>query len=86
MSVKGKSQLQPALHRTQIELDKLPAKAIVIDRFGDAWQQGGMRLAFYWYRAFGDGEHETSFDLAQRAPLSFCSPEATPLDRRQSRK
>ncbi|ANP74523.1 hypothetical protein [Cryobacterium arcticum] len=70
---KGTMTLQPALHRAQIELDKMPANAVILDSYGHAWQQGGTPgrgvASGYWYRAFGDDTEVSSFELAQRGPI-----------------
>jgi len=58
--------LQPALHRTQIRLDKLFHGSVILDRHGDAWQLSGD----YWYRAYGDDSQVSSFELAQRGPVT----------------
>lgn len=56
--------LRPDLRRTQIRLDDLPDRAIIVDEHGDAWQKSG--YLGYWYRAF-DGDGIDSFALVQRA-------------------
>lgn len=71
------SGLQPALQRTQIELDKLPHGSIVIDRFGDAWQESRN----YWYRAYGDSSEVSSWELCQRAPITLATPAPKALAR-----
>jgi len=58
--------LQPALHRSQIQLDKLAHGSVVLDRHGDAWQLSRE----YWYRAYGDDSMVSSFELAQRGPIT----------------
>lgn len=79
--------LQPALHRTQIALDKLPAGSVVLDRFGHAWQSahaGGRREGApsgYWYRSYGDDSEVTSWELAQLGPVHLMAPAKTTLDR-----
>lgn len=63
--------LQPALHRTQIMLDKLPGGSVVLDRYNHAWQQGGgyrFNGSPYWYRAYSDSSEVSSFELAQLGP------------------
>jgi len=56
-----------AMERTQIELDEAEPGAIVVDRFGHAWQQGG---AGYWYRAYDSDKTWVSFDIAQFGPFT----------------
>lgn len=66
---KTRTTLQPALHRAQIQLDKLEARSVILDRDGDAWQAGGVgSVGMFWYRAYG-GEGISSFELAQRGPI-----------------
>lgn len=68
----NRRSLQPALHRAQILLDALPPGAVVLDRFGDAWQQGGtyrFNSSHYWYRAYGDSSEVTSYELCQSGPV-----------------
>lgn len=65
----GKSSLRPDIHKTQVLLDSLEAGAVIVDRYGHAWQYGGgmgSGEAGYWYRAY-DGEGTSSFFLAQAA-------------------
>lgn len=50
-------------------LDSLPRGAVVIDSQGFAYQEGGIHDRGMWYRAYGDGEPLSSWDLAFRAPL-----------------
>jgi hypothetical protein len=60
--VSGRSQLRPDLHKTQVKLDSLPPRSVVLDQNGDAWQMG----SDYWYRAF-EGNGQSSFEVAQIA-------------------
>lgn len=71
--------LQPAANRTQIKLDALPAQSVVIDKHGMAWQEGGPYLRGYWYRAYGDDEEASSYELAQRGPLHLMEAKKSPL-------
>ena len=57
-------------HKAQKMLDKLPCGAVVIDRYGHAWQEGGPQLIGYWYRAYGDAKSWTSYELAFNHPLT----------------
>jgi len=78
MANKGTINLQPALHRTHIALDKMPANSVILDRFGHAWQHGGTpslgAASGYWYRAFGNDSEVSSFELAQRGPVKQIYP------------
>ena len=59
------SGLATPLARTQKRLDALPARSVVIDRQGDAWQCGGVgTVGMFWYRAYG-GEGMSSWEAAQ---------------------
>jgi hypothetical protein len=59
--------LRADLQRTWEQLDSLPARTVVVDKHGDAWQCGGVgRVGMFWYRAF-DGEGISAFQMAQRA-------------------
>lgn len=62
--------LQPALHRAQVKLDQLPNGAVVLDRYGHAWQLGIILHDPYWYRSYGDDSHVSSWELAQRGPIN----------------
>ena len=77
MANKGTVTLQGALHRAQIALDKMPANAVILDRYDHAWQHGGTAAmnapSGYWYRAFGDDSEVSSFELAQRGPIKRMS-------------
>lgn len=79
--------LQPALHRTQVALDKLPAGSVVLDQYGHAWQSahaGGQREgapSAYWYRSYGDDSEVTSWELAQRGPVRLMKAHPSQLDR-----
>ena len=59
-------RLRPDLNRAHIALDQLPDGAIVTDCHGHAWQES----RGYWYRSYGDSSMVSSFELAQRAPLT----------------
>lgn len=63
--------LQPALHRAHIALDNLSHGAVVLDRFGHAWQQSrvGAVGSGYWYRSYGDDSEVSSYEVAQRGPM-----------------
>lgn len=58
--------LRPDLARAWRALDQLPQGAVVLDGYGHAWQQGFP----YWYRAWGDGEPTSTWELCQRAPIT----------------
>ena len=62
----SKSSLHPALHRAHIKLDSLPHGSVILDRYGQAWQQSRR----YWYHAFGDSSEVNSWELAQRGPVT----------------
>lgn len=70
-NVGNKHSLQPALHRAHIALDELSHGAVILDRFGDAWQQAriGQVGSGYWYRSYGDDSEVSSFEVAQRGPI-----------------
>lgn len=74
-----KPSLQPALHRTQIALDKMPHGSVVLDRFGHAWQQSSVGMlnpvgSGCWYRAYGDSSEVSSWELAQLGPVTLLAP------------
>lgn len=84
------SGLQPALQRSQIVLDELPALSVVLDRFGHAWQHarsygaaGREYSTGWWYRSFGDDREVTTWELAQRGPLYLMTADKTPLHRKR---
>ncbi|MGM5068134.1 hypothetical protein EU244_025085 [Rhodococcus qingshengii] len=66
---KVRSDLRPDLARAQRLLDEQKHGAVVVDKFGDAWQLNNI----YWHRAFGwsgfDEGPWSSWDLCQRAPF-----------------
>lgn len=57
--------LQPALHRAQMQLDRLADGSVILDRHNQAWQLS----RHYWYRAYGDDSEVSSWELAQRGPV-----------------
>lgn len=62
-------------HRTaQATLDSLPHGAVVLDGDGYAWQEGGLALAGWWYRAYGDGQALSSWELAFYGPITVLHP------------
>lgn len=72
-----KPSLQPALHRSLIQMQKLPPGSVVIDRFGDAWQSargygplGSTYATGYWYRAYGDDSDVSTWEAAQHGPMA----------------
>lgn len=74
MSVR--SQLRPDLHKLQLTLDSLQPRSVVLDKHGDAWQQG----SDYWYRAF-DGVGRSSFEVAQVAEsVDLLTPNTRVVD------
>lgn len=85
MSSNPKSGLRTDLARMQVALDKAPDRAVVIDKYGDAWQKSG--YLGYWYRAF-DGNGVTSFNLALygdgaqiiHTPLAGASDKKAPTE------
>lgn len=56
------SSLRSDLARTQVKLDAMSDRAVIIDEYGAAWQKSG--YVGYWYRAF-DADGVDSFALAQ---------------------
>ncbi|GAA4924410.1 hypothetical protein [Nesterenkonia rhizosphaerae] len=65
-----RSSLPPKLAKAQMQLDKLPPSAVILDRNDHAWQQGKTYNISgfgdpYWYRAYGDDSCVSSFELAQ---------------------
>lgn len=84
------SGLQPALQRSQIALDELPAGSVVLDRFGHAWQSargygalGTTYVTGYWYRSYGDDSEVSTFELAQRGPLHLMTADKTQLHKKR---
>lgn len=61
----ARSGLRADLAGAQQMLDGLEMGAVVLDKYGHAWQCDRV----YWYRAFGDTTVFSSWDLAQMAPL-----------------
>ncbi|RKW71773.1 hypothetical protein [Galactobacter caseinivorans] len=60
-------------------LDSLPAGAVVLDRNGHAWQQGGIYRFWgeqhgYWYRSYGDDSEVTAREIADLAPFTVLHP------------
>lgn len=86
------SGLQPALQRSQIRLDELPAGSVVLDRFGHAWQAGSRGVwgttynTGYWYRAYGDSSEVSSFELAQSGPFHLMAAGKTELHKKRKAK
>lgn len=67
----SKRVVSNAVERSQIKLDSLNVRAVVLDRNGDAWQLGGIgKAGMYWYRAYGDSSEVTSWALAQLQPIT----------------
>ena len=66
----------PDIERAHRLLNELPARAVILDGHGDAWQCGGVgRVGMFWYRAFGDGDGISSLQLAQIAgAVTVISP------------
>lgn len=60
------SGLRKDLHRAHIDLDKLERLSVVLDKGGYAYQLHGV----YWYEAGSDEGPISSFQLAQRAPIT----------------
>lgn len=58
------SHTRPDIHRAQVALDELPHGAVVIDKYGHAWQSA----RGIWYRAF-DGDGMSSWDIATLGPF-----------------
>lgn len=66
MTKKKKSSWRADVQRARDQLDALPARAVIVDQYGDAWQCGGVgRFGMFWYRAF-DGDGISPIELAQR--------------------
>ena len=60
--------LQPALHRAHLTLAKCNPQAVVLDRYGIAWQKWDRR----WYGAGYSDSYEDSlvdYELAQLGPV-----------------
>lgn len=53
--------------RAQLMLDSLPKGSVVLDRYADAWQYGGI----YWYRAYGDSTSVSSHSLSYKQPFTI---------------
>ena len=83
------SGLQPALQRSQIALDELPAGSVVLDRYGHAWQVGSRGTwgssynTGYWYRAYGDSSEVSTFELAQSGPFRLMAADKTELHKKR---
>lgn len=58
--------LRADLHRAHLALDELHHRSVVLDRWGAAYQL----LGPYWYEAGSDEGPISSFQLAQRAPIT----------------
>lgn len=72
MSPRKNVNNQPAAQKL---LDSLPTYSVVLDKYGHAWQSGPI----YWYRAFGDDEPFSSWDLAFSFPITVIhTPKETP--------
>jgi len=56
--------------KAQKFLNEHPYHSVVVDCHGMAWQEGGGSLAGYWYRAYGDGEAFSSYELAFLHPIT----------------
>lgn len=84
---KAISSLQPALHRAAVALDQMQPGAVVLDRYGHAWQGarrhdplGGDYSTGYWYRAYdgNDASEVSTWELAQLGPVTRMVPEKSP--------
>ena len=57
--------MQPNIRRAQIILDSLEHGSVVLDGNGHAWQLSRED----WYRAYGDEDSFSSWDLARLGPI-----------------
>lgn len=56
-------------------LEDLPRNAVVLDRDGYAWQEGGWAGSGYWFSTmYSDLEPLSSYDLAFHYPLTPMKP------------
>lgn len=69
--------LQPRLSADLKKINALEPGAVVLDRYGHAWQSargygpfGSTYPSGYWYRAYGDDSEVASFEVAQHGPLT----------------
>ena len=86
------SGLQSALQRSQIKLDELAGGAVVLDRYGHAWQSargygalGATHPTGYWYRAYGDSSEVSTFELAQSGPFRLMTADKTELHKKRGK-
>lgn len=56
--------------KAQDFLNAQPSHSVILDCHGMAWQEGGLSLNGWWYRAYGDGEALSSYELAFHHPIT----------------
>lgn len=71
--------------RDQVKLDSLQPGAVVLDKHGHAWQLGSIRSDAYWYRACGDSESVSSWDIRNLGPFTMLHEPAPRFPSRPAR-
>ena len=56
-------------------MEEMPPGSVVLDTYGDAWQNGFLG---YWYRAYGDSSEVSACEVAQRGPIKKIHEGKTP--------
>lgn len=64
-SLTGAERLRADVRRNLRFLNSLPAKAVVLDATGCAWQES----RGYWYRAFGDDQELDAWEISSLGPF-----------------